>query len=443
MHRKLTYILLLPMVLTLGCGAAEDRPNILLITLDTTRMDRLGVYGYDGHTSANIDALARESVVYTKAVSTSSWTLPAHASLFTGRFTASHGARYDPEGPMMLTNAIPGPEGWDRYRARGLSSSTVTLAEILHDAGFATGAVVGGPWLKAVFGLNRGFDTYDENNITTVNGRPASDVTDAALSWIDQNKERQQFLFLNYFDPHGPYTPPKEFAQRHVMREMLSDPSLADLVDRRMYDAEIDYMDHHVGRVLDRLKEMGLYEKTWIIVTADHGELLGEHGKWGHGHYLTEHELRIPLIVKYPFAEETSRRDSTRVSLVDILPVVVTRLGIEPPADIQGAKDFRHPMVAEVYPLPTPSGEGSWRVLYEDPHKCLWNSLGGHGLYNIEQDPNEDADLSSRLNDRAATMSQTLTQYLESLPPPGPSDEKPVQVDDETQEQLRSLGYTN
>lgn len=443
MHRILAYILFLPVVLALGCGSGDKRPNILLITLDTTRMDRLGAYGYAGHTSSNIDNLARESVVFTRAVSTSSWTLSAHASLFTGRFTASHGARYDPEGPMLLTNAIAGPEGWDRYRARGLGSGTVTLAEILSDAGYVTGAVVGGPWLKTVFGLNRGFESYDERNITTVNGRPATDVTDSALDWIRRNGEHPQFLFLNYFDPHGPYMPPEEFVGRHVMPEMLADPGLADLVDQRMYDAEIDYMDHHVGRLLDGLKEMGLYEKTWIIVTADHGELLGEHGKWGHGYYLTEQELRIPLIVKYPFGEEPPRRDSTRVSLVDLLPVVVTRLGLDLPGDIQGTVDFRHPMVAEVYPLPTPAGEGSWRVLYEDPYKFLWNSLGTHSLYDIERDPAEDVDLSARMSDRAARMSEDLTRYLESLPSPGTSDAESVRVDVETQEQLRSLGYTN
>jgi arylsulfatase A-like enzyme len=400
------------------------------------------VYGYDRNTSANLDSLARESVVYTEAIATSSWTLPAHASLFSGKYAASHGARYDSEGALMLTSAIKGPESWNEYRASGMDPNTATLAEVLGEAGYETGAVVGGPWMKTVFGLDRGFETYDDDDISTVTGRLARDVTDRALAWIKKNRRRPQFLFLNYYDPHTPFSPPSEFTYRHVTQALMSDPDQADLRDRRLYDAEIDYMDHHIGRLCDGLREMGLYEKTWIIVTADHGELLGEDGKWGHGHYLTEEELRIPLIVKYPWGEVAPRRDSSRVSLVDVLPIVLARLGIEPPADIQGSTDLRHPMIAEVYPLPSRSPDGRWLALYEGRYKFLWNSLGRHALYDVANDATEDSNLLDELPERAGTMSKRLGQYLESLPRTAAAGDT-VLVDEETQEMLRSLGYTN
>ena len=148
-RRNLTIMLLaVTMLAAAGCSDSIDRqshPNILLITLDTTRADRLGCYGYDLDTSPALDSLADESVVYARAVSTSSWTLPAHASLFTAKFPTSHGALYDPEGPLLLTSAIDGPKSWDRYRARGLSPDETTLARLLADHGYRTGAIVGGP----------------------------------------------------------------------------------------------------------------------------------------------------------------------------------------------------------------------------------------------------------------------------------------------------------
>jgi len=136
-----------------GCSQKKTL-NVILITLDTTRADHLSCYGYHRQTSPNLDKLAKESVVYTKAIAPSSWTLPSHASLFTGKFTSSHGAQYDSDGPLHLTDAIHAPKAWQVYRARGLAQNEITLAEILRKVGYSTGAVVGGPWMKKVFGLN-------------------------------------------------------------------------------------------------------------------------------------------------------------------------------------------------------------------------------------------------------------------------------------------------
>ena len=149
-----------PFMVSCRKSPRHERPNILLITLDTTRADRLSCYGYERDTSLWLDTLAKESVMYTKAIAPSSWTLPSHASLFTGKFTSSHGARYDPNGPLMLTDAIKGPSTWNQYRARSISTNERTLAEILKGVGYTTGAVVGSPWLKRIFGISKGFDYH-------------------------------------------------------------------------------------------------------------------------------------------------------------------------------------------------------------------------------------------------------------------------------------------
>ena len=403
------------------CRGRIEKPNVVLMTLDTTRRDRLGCYGYSRPTSPNLDALAERSVVFDRAVAASSWTLPSHASIFTGKFPSSHGADYDPQGPLRLTQAIEGPEEWAEYRASGLSPSESTLAHLLREQGYETAAVVGGPWMKRVFGLDRGFETYDEEGIGDVNGRLASEVTTAALEFLERT-ERPFFLFLNYFDPHGPYEAPSPFGG-----SFGQEPS-----DR--YDEEILYMDHHIGRFLDGMKRGGLFEDSLIVVTADHGELLGEHGKMGHGASLFEEEIRVPFLVKYPGEEVAPGRSGEPIHHVDVLALVLERLGLSP------SGRSRHALLAEVNPLEFMSHDGSWRALYLGRHKFLWNSLGNHALYDLEEDPGERNDLSGTDPDRIRLAIGVLDRVFASLPPPGEPG-PPATLDEETLKALRSLGY--
>lgn len=430
-----------------GCSrGGVAKPNIVLITLDTTRVDHLGCYGYDRATSPNIDRLAEESVKYRRAIATSSWTLPSHASLFTGKVTTSHGARYDPEGPLRLKDAIDGPESWNFYRARGLSEGEETLAGILRDSGYETGAVVAGPWMKQVFGLAAGFDHYDDGEISTVNGRRAASVTDSAWRWIEQVRDRPFFLFLNYYDPHGPLTPPPELANRYLSPDTRLEKGKRLSRDQylALYDAEILYMDQHLGRLLRKLEEEALYEETWIIVTADHGELFGEHGKMGHGHHLFQEEVHIPMLIKYPRGEEPPGISDELISLTDILPLVCRRLGLPLPQGIQGTAPGGegHPVIAETYPLPSFTSEGSWRALFSGNFKLLWTSAGPARLYDLALDPGEQQDLAATEPDRTSAMLSQLDEYLASLPRPaaaGPDRE----IDVETSQALESLGYVN
>jgi len=428
----------LAVLVSLGlAGCSERASTIVLITLDTTRADHLGCYGYTRNTSPNLDALAREAIVYERAIAPGTWTLPSHASLFTGKLATSHGARYDPSGALRLRGALEGPDTWDAYRARTISVEERTLAERLGEAGFHTGAVVGGVWLKSIFGLGRGFDDYDEDNISSVNGRLAEDVSDRAIAWLEQT-EGSRFLFLNYFDPHSPFEPPDEFAQRFVAPDAPDD--LARLIG--MYDAEIAYMDHHLGRFLRVLREAGLYEDALIVVTADHGELLGEHGDTGHGRVPYQEVVHIPLIVKLPGPGAEIGRRAAWIQLTDVLPLILESLGLEIPEDIQGVAPPRsdRPVIVESRAIPPWQDDGPWLALIEGERKFMWNETLGHGLFDLAVDPQELENVAGENPARAFEMKQRLQAYLSSLPRPG-AQAAPQALDPETEQALENLGY--
>lgn len=446
-----TPLLFLILLIACGCGS-PDKPDgtpIILITMDTTRADRLSCYGYERQTSPNLDRLAAESTMYTRAYSSSSWTLPAHASLLTAKFPTSHGAQYDPEGPLKLTSAIQGPDSWAEYRARGIATDETTLAELLREDGYATGAVVAGPWLKRVFSLDRGFDHYDDSGIDQLNGKLAEQVTDSALSWIRKHRSTKFFLFLNYYDPHLPYMPPMEYRDHFVEGTVTRENVLSPPVQNAFYDAEILYMDHHLGRLFDKLRAMDLYDESWIIVTADHGDLLGEHGRFGHGETLTEQEIHIPLLIKYPRGADgnedrgpAAERVDSRVQITDIMPTILDRLGIGLPPSAQGQSldDVQHPIVAEVSPVPIVSDKGDWLAIYDGDFKYLWNSKGNSALFNLRYDAEEKNNLRVVQKNRADQMQQALKGYLDSLPEPG--DAGPArEIDEETRKALENMGY--
>lgn len=443
---------ILTIALCLSCGGSPSRrspPDVVLITLDTTRADHLGCYGYEHETSPNLDALAAESRVYTRAYTPSSWTLPAHASLFTGRFPSSHGAMWDSEGELILGAGVAGPQTLQHLRARGLTASQPTLAEVLTKASYTTGAVVAGPWLKRIFGLDRGFQHYDHSGIETLRGRIAASVTNSAIEWLDRNPSGPLFLFLNYYDPHGPYSDPEGLAERFA-RAVPEKDELTEVPPRgARYDGEILYMDQHLGRLLDHLREIGRYETSWIIVTADHGELLGEHGKTGHGEHLFEGEIRIPLIVKAPAVLSSGTsigsvgRSTAAVGLIDVFPMILDALGIEAPPNVQGGlpPDVGHPIFAEVYPQPMAAPLGDWRVIFDGDFKLHWNSLGAHLLYDVRQDPDEESNLLFDKPERAMAMTSLLNAFVGALPKREAIGDEAKQVDDETLRALESLGY--
>ena len=425
-----------------SCGSEDLSPRgVLVITMDTTRADHLSCYGYGRPTTPHIDQLAAESVMFLNATSTSSWTLPSHASLFTGKLPSSHGAQFDPEGPLVLSDALEGG-AFQQYRARGLDPSETTMAAALRERGYRTGAVVAGPWLKRAFGLDLGFDHYDDDNITHVNGRNAEDVTDAALQWLGEVDTDPFFLFLNYYDPHAPYKPSVEQAKGFWMQvgvEALQ--SVPDSINQ--YDAEIHFMDRHLGRLFDQLRQRPDFDDLLIVLTADHGDLMGEHGSFGHGRSLTQAEIHIPLIVKYPAANAQRGNRQAPVQLTDVYAEVLKQCGCEVPVDIQGEAfgSKQNPTIAEVYPLPFTTENGNWRVLIEDDMKLAWNSKGNSALYNLRQDPGEIQNLFQQQGGRARAMEQRLTQFLDAVKRSFAEGGDTI-IDDETREALEGFGYT-
>ena len=456
-----------------GCTRPPpDAPNVVLVTLDTTRADHLGCYGYDRPTSPNLDRLAAAGVRFARARGVSSWTLPTHASLFTGKYPSVHGARYHPEGRFRLSQGLDGR--FAHYRVNPMHDGEATLAGWMGDAGWRTGGVVAGPWMKKVFGLDRGFGWWDDRNIRELNGRDAADVTDSAISFVERHADEPFLLFVNYFDPHGPWMTRWEFLERfdlgddfgavvEAFRKGTATPEQRTRVKNAFYDGEIAYADHHLGRLLAALGERGLTDRTWIVVTADHGELMGDPilggvGLWGHGATLSEAELRIPLVVKAPAGVpgfEPGTVDDRLAQQVDVFPTLAAHLDIDPPdtAAMQGtalgAGTKAHPTFAEVYPLEEVSGgsgdwrtTGSWMVLLDETgrHKLGWNDRGRHFLVDLVEDPEERTD---RAASRPAEV-ERLQAQLEAWTAGWPVRERSggeVTLDSGTLELLEGLGY--
>ena len=442
--------------LLIGCGEPDrvvavdpTRPPVVLITLDTTRSDRLGCYGYEAETSPELDRLCSDATRYDSAYSTTSWTLPAHASLFTGEYTWSHGVRYDADGPLVLADAIEHRSA-ERYRARGLAADKPTLASRLADAGYATAGFVSGPWMKRVFGLANGFDHWDDSGIDEENGRRAGALTDAALVWLREHAAEPVFLFLNYYDAHSPYSPPEGWRDRFAAR--VADggplPAAGEPVSleqaNALYDAEIAFADHHLGRLLAALHDQGLYDAAWIIVTADHGDVIGEHGTAGHGRYLWEEEIRIPLIVKPPGGG--AGVDADPIQLNDIAPMLLRALGL-PALPRAGGPRTRgdQAILAELYPLPIMFAKGDWRAFVVDGRKLMWNSRGRHKLHDLRTRQGEDADRASFEVAHTEAMLERLDALIAALPElEQPEESTPAggaTVDPDTRRALEGLGY--
>ena len=290
-----------------------ERPNLLLITLDTTRMDHLGCYGYALPTSPAIDSVAGGGVRFTGALTQIPLTGPAHATMMTGLHPHEHGA---------VRNGVPLPQ-----EAR-------TLAERLRDAGYRTGAFLSGWPLRAgLSGLDQGFDVYDDsmqNRYRLVNTqRFAHQVTPPARSWLRRHAGERFFLWVHYFDPHAPYLrrPGLFDALGPDVREATR--SIAPRILK--YDSEIRHMDEQIGSLLATLRALGLERDTLVVITADHGEAFGEHGYVGHGRFLYEEIVRIPLIAAWPGRIAEGVTVDAPVGLIDVAPTILSLLDLPLP----------------------------------------------------------------------------------------------------------------
>ena len=398
-------------------GSGEIR-NVLLVSIDTCRADHLSCYGYESATTPNIDALAGEGILFENVISPIPQTLPAHSTMMTGTIPPYHGVHENVGG--YLDDEL-----------------NLTLAEILKGAGFATAAAISAFPLDSQFGIAQGFDDYYDHFENPEEGergqeRKAEETTGDALEWLDQNKDKKFFFFLHYYDPHMKYAPPEPFASQ------FADDA---------YAGEVAYTDHNIGKILDKLKELKLYESTLIIITGDHGEMLGEHGELGHTYFIYQGAIKVPLIFKLP-GQNKAVRIKPIAGLVDIVPTVCGLLGIETPKNVQGVDLFVDSKGEDL------SGQG--RNIYCEsftPTRYKASSLLGvvnnrykyiqatrPELYDLVEDPGETNNLAKVQNKRARIMKDKLVQILEqSVRETSGGGEM---IDPETRQKLETLGYT-
>ena len=310
-------------------------PNLIVITVDTLRQDHLGCYGSDTNTTA-LDKLAAEGFRFRDSVTVAPTTLPSHTSLFTGLYPARHGVRLN-----------------GRFQVPGEAQ---TLAEVLLAKGYRTAAFVGSAVLNKHYALDQGFQIYNDDVGSDVNSaqaqRRAADVSYAAIDWLEGVKE-PFFIWVHYFDPHGPYDPPPPYDSdyyegdprnsKHTSMDGISVvyyQNLDGITDIRyplaQYKGEITYTDKAIGQLLEAVDRCGLRDNTLVLMTADHGESLGENNYYfDHGETLHDTSMRVPLIIRAPWLEGT-RVVEGPVSLVDVYPTVLNLLDIEVPEGIQG-----------------------------------------------------------------------------------------------------------
>jgi arylsulfatase len=320
-------------VMTLSCGSAQepistdDRPNIVLITLDTTRADHLGTYGYFRDTSPRFDAFAKQAITFDRAVAPVATTLPSHLSILTSSHPLEHG---------VLANTT---QGGERFVP---APELVSFSMVAEAAGYATGAFVSATPLKRGSGIEVGFGLFDQ---PTGKQRHGEDTVAAALEWLGSLPPGQPFfLWVHFYDAHFPFEPRAPYRGRYQLdagleafiaeREIhpTAPRSLVGLVDTarsttNAYDAELAYQDAQLGRLLDALRDRGPreWDRTAVVVTADHGEGLCQHGEAAHGS-TWEEQLRIPLAMRIP--GEAPRRLDTLLTSADILPTLLPRLGV-------------------------------------------------------------------------------------------------------------------
>ena len=427
--------------------ATPGAPDVILVSLDTTRADHMSTYGYARETSPNLTALARDALNFTEARSPAEWTVPGHASMLTGMYPSRHGAHYAGEW-----NA--GPQIYGRKRVFPLADDRVTMAEVLAARGYRTGGFVANfANLYRGFGMAQGFEYYDDAPGVMLKPVPhavrllqrfspsflkrpfrsTADIASAALRFLDGGERgRPVFLFLNVLEPHQWVLPPAPFdrwaqaipgaarlAQKgfftHAIPTHLK-PVEQDFVTAT-YDGQIAFMDAQLGEFIAALKARGHYDNALIIVTADHGELLGEHDQVGHGgRMMYEGLLHVPMVVKMPGADHPRGDVSGPVQLVDLLPTVCAAVGAPVPDGVQGEPlpHVDHEIVAEEHINPefvAHYGEvydRAMRVVYDRSWKLIATSKGERLLFDLDRDPGEAENLASREPERAKELERRL-----------------------------------
>jgi len=439
----------------------DEEPNVILISIDTLRADHIGCYGYPRETSPHIDALASDGVTFLNTYASSPWTLPSHISLLTSLHGANHQVMYEDDT---------------------MDPSILTLADVLRSNQFYCAALTGGGFVSAKYGFSKGFNSYsDEGGVLRQDS--AEHLYHAAMRWLEREKDKGFFLFLHTFQPHSPYACPYPYKSmfleddsrwRHLdlmsflggmpgIFKELSEKDRQNIIG--LYDGEIRYTDEQfIGPLIAALKDLGLYDRTMIIFTSDHGEEFFEHRGWGHGHSLYDESLKVPLIIKFPESRFKGKKIHEIISLVDVFPTVLEQIGIDR-SDL--ALDGR-----SLFPLITGKEEGN-RIFLADvaahvlasriPQRIAMNrgkeklilskkfgpddlqffvypppALSAVELYDLAEDPEERQNVADERSHLANQIIQRIDEIYKSA-----RKKKTIKLDmdQELKRQLRALGY--
>jgi arylsulfatase A-like enzyme/tetratricopeptide (TPR) repeat protein len=402
-----------------------EKPDVVLVTLDTTRADHVGCYGDADARTPAIDALARRGVLFGQASTVAPLTLPAHSSIMTGLYPTYHGVRVN--------------------GGTALSQGQTTLAEALSREGYQTGAFIGAFVLDGRWGLNQGFGVYDDQfdmkkfkrlDLAAVR-RPADQVVDAALQWIEGHKDGPFFAWIHLYDAHSPYEPPEPFLSEFRARGLAA-----------LYDGAIAFADSQVGRLVSWLEKSGLDRKTVLIVVGDHGEALGSHGEGTHGYFVYDYALRVPFVAVTPFEELRGVRVDSQVSLVDVFPTVLALAGVDSSEKVHGRSllpvMLRPQSPEQVYAYSeamTASLQFGWGALHSlrSPRYKLIQAPRPE-LYDLVADPGEETNVFAQHRAVAKEMADALDKLMAETSRDAPAPEQ-ANLDKETVERLAALGY--
>lgn len=440
----------------------KDRPNILWIVLDTVRADHLSSYGYSRKTTPNIDRIASEGALFENAISAAPWTLPSHASMFTGMYPSKH-------------------------RVNGehfsLSNDFQTIVEILHRHGYKTFGYSNNPFVSGKTNLNQGFDIFefsdwgkrhDLNSFLMINAvvqnnktlmgtqdKGALDTNNKVKEWIRNSHDSSPpfFIFINYTDAHLPYNPPRSYAAPYLDKaEALSkaqkvnkDPyvylsgkaqmSPEDFeILRSLYDGELLYLDEKINELYDALQRLKILDKTLLIITSDHGENIGDHGLMDHVFCLYDTLLHVPLIIRYPKVFEPGSRIEQQVQTTDIMPTILNILGIDwneagemdghslvtpdrkaqqQDSEFSISEDTFFPLILSILSGKNSEFDASiyarrLRSVRTKEFKYIWASDDRDELYNLKTDPGELNNLIKSQPGKAKELKSILMGYLDS-----------------------------
>lgn len=462
--------------------ATPESPNLILICLDTTRADHLTPYGYPRPTSPWLDEFAKKATLFEHLVACSSYTLPTHASLFTGLFPGTHGADVarDPSARSLAQLGLQ----HDKVPVQPLSPDAVTLAEVAREGGLATGAIcANSAYLSRYFQLDQGFNTYVDAKGAVPAWRAAgmrfadrilpkslwrlkrritsseryyllaSEVNQLALRWLQPRRDRRFFLFLNYMDAHVPYLPTGKYrklfpfsdARQQIDHDAIVSGQRAILDSEReplvdAYDAGIRSVDDRLSELFARLQAWHLLDKTLVVIVGDHGESIGEHHKLFHPGGIYEPEVHVPLIYCRPGQTEGDRIGRT-VGSADIMPTMLADLHLPIPAGVQGGSLFEE---KRSYPVVTELGlyerDYASSAVYDSSWKLIQETNGTIELYNLVDDPGEENNLAPKNPDVVKRLQGSLSGFASAAAPRFDEVAESKQAV-ETLKNLRSLGY--